>query len=129
MPFGPRNTVDDYKLMTTRGRRMINGCLSRERRAGLTAAGRKAVGKLRRLTLLAVPVMFGVAAFSAVIDASDQFIYVSGERSTPTATASANVIHTLKVAPDGTLSEPFSPTVLPISGVARAQGVAVYSAH
>jgi hypothetical protein len=44
---------------------MINGCLSRERRAGLTAAGRKAVGKLRRLTLLAVPVMFGVAAWPA----------------------------------------------------------------
>ena len=69
------------------------------------------------------------SAFSAVIDASDQFIYVSGERSASTATASANVIHTLKVASDGTLSEPFSPTVLPISGVARAQGVAVYSAH
>ena len=69
------------------------------------------------------------ASFSAVIDGSDQFIYVSGEQSTPTATASANVIHTLKVASDGTLSEPFPPTVLPISGVARAQGVAVYSAH
>jgi len=68
-------------------------------------------------------------AFSAVIDDSDQFIYVSGEQSTPTATASANAIHTLKVASDGTLSEPFPPTVLPISGVARAQGVAVYSAH
>jgi 6-phosphogluconolactonase (cycloisomerase 2 family) len=67
--------------------------------------------------------------FSAVIDDSDQFIYVSGEQSSTTATASANVIHTLKVASDGTLSEPFPPTVLPISGVARAQGVAVYSAH
>jgi 6-phosphogluconolactonase (cycloisomerase 2 family) len=67
--------------------------------------------------------------FSAVIDDSDQFVYVSGERSSPTATASANVIHTLKVASDGTLSEPFPPTVLPISGVARAQGVAVYSPH
>jgi 6-phosphogluconolactonase (cycloisomerase 2 family) len=67
--------------------------------------------------------------FSAVIDDSDQFIYVSGEQSSPTATASANVIHTLKVASDGTLSEPFPPTVLPISGLARAQGVAVSSAH
>jgi 6-phosphogluconolactonase (cycloisomerase 2 family) len=66
-------------------------------------------------------------AFSAVIDDSDQFIYVSGEQSTATATASANAIHTLKVAADGTLSEPFPPTVLPISGLTRAQGVAVFS--
>jgi 6-phosphogluconolactonase (cycloisomerase 2 family) len=67
--------------------------------------------------------------FSAVIDDSDQFIYVSSEQSTATADASANAIYTLKVASDGTLSEPFSPTVLPIDGVARAQGVAVFSAH
>jgi 6-phosphogluconolactonase (cycloisomerase 2 family) len=67
--------------------------------------------------------------FSAVIDDSDQFIYVSGEQSGATATASANAIHTLKVASNGTLSEPFPPTVLPIGGVVRAQGVAVYSAH
>jgi len=67
--------------------------------------------------------------FSAVIDKADEFIYVSGEQSTPTSTASANVIHTLKVAPDGTLTEPYAPTVLPISGLARAQGVAVYSLH
>jgi len=67
--------------------------------------------------------------FSDVIDDSDRFIYVSGEQSTATATASANAIHTLKVASDGTLSEPFPPTVLPISGVARAQGVAVFSAR
>jgi 6-phosphogluconolactonase (cycloisomerase 2 family) len=65
--------------------------------------------------------------FSAVIDDSDEFIYVSGEQSTATANASANVIHALKVAKDGTLSEPFPPTVLPISGLARAQGVAVFS--
>ena len=65
--------------------------------------------------------------FSAVIDDSDQFIYVSGEQSSATANASANAIHTLKVAKDGTLSEPFPPTVLPISGLARAQGVAVFS--
>jgi hypothetical protein len=67
--------------------------------------------------------------FSAVIDDSDQFIYVSGEQSSPTANASANAIHTLKVAADGTLSEPLPPTVLPISGLARAQGVAVFSAQ
>ncbi|HEX4596231.1 MAG TPA: beta-propeller fold lactonase family protein, partial [Burkholderiaceae bacterium] len=65
--------------------------------------------------------------FSAVIDDSDQFIYVSSEQSSATASASANAIHTLKVAADGTLSEPFAPTVLPISGLTRAQGVAVFS--
>jgi 6-phosphogluconolactonase (cycloisomerase 2 family) len=65
--------------------------------------------------------------FSAVIDDSDQFIYVSGEQSSATSSASANAIHTLKVAADGTLSEPFAPTVLPISGLTRAQGVAVFS--
>ncbi|HEX4597361.1 MAG TPA: hypothetical protein VH278_06210 [Burkholderiaceae bacterium] len=53
--------------------------------------------------------------------------YVSGEQSSAAASASANAIHTLKVAADGTLSEPFPPTVLPISGLSRAQGVAVFS--
>jgi 6-phosphogluconolactonase (cycloisomerase 2 family) len=67
--------------------------------------------------------------FSAVIDDSDQFIYVSGEQSSATAGASANAIHTLKVASNGTLSEPFAPTILPISGLARAQGVAVFSSE
>jgi DNA-binding beta-propeller fold protein YncE len=65
--------------------------------------------------------------FSAVIDDSDRFIYVSSEVGSASATPSANAIHTLKVSADGTLTEPFAPTVLPISGVARAQGVAVFS--
>jgi 6-phosphogluconolactonase (cycloisomerase 2 family) len=65
--------------------------------------------------------------FSAVIDDSDRFIYVSSEVGSASATPSANAIHTLKVSADGTLTEPFGPTVLPINGVARAQGVAVFS--
>ena len=66
--------------------------------------------------------------FSAVIDDSDRFIYVSSELGSASATPAANAIHALKVNADGTLTEPFAPTVLPISGVARAQGVAVFSA-
>lgn len=68
------------------------------------------------------------ASFSTVIDQSDEFIYVSSEQSGPTATPAANAFHTLKVAPDGTLTEPFSPTVLPISGTVpvRAQGITVF---
>ena len=65
--------------------------------------------------------------FSTVIDSSDVFIYVSSERASATAAAAANAIHTLKVNADGTLSEPFAPTVLPISGLTRSQGIAVFS--
>jgi 6-phosphogluconolactonase (cycloisomerase 2 family) len=68
------------------------------------------------------------APFSTVIDQSDEFIYVSGEQSGLTATPAANAFHALKVAPDGTLTEPFSPTVLPIGGTVpvRAQGITVF---
>ena len=68
------------------------------------------------------------AVFSTVIDQSDNWLFVSSERSTTTATAAANAFHTLKVAADGTLTEPFSPTVLPISGATtvRAQGITVF---
>ena len=65
--------------------------------------------------------------FSTVIDDSDRFVYVSSELSSASSTAAANAIHTLKVGSDGTLSEPFPPTVLPLNGVTRAQGVAVFS--
>jgi 6-phosphogluconolactonase (cycloisomerase 2 family) len=68
------------------------------------------------------------AAFSTVIDQSDEWLYVSSEQSSSTATPAANAFHTLKVAPDGTLTEPFSPTVLPIDGTVpvRAQGITVF---
>jgi len=68
------------------------------------------------------------AVFSTVIDQSDEFIYVSSEQSSASATPAANAFHTLKVAHDGTLTEPFSPTVLPIGGTVpvRAQGISVF---
>jgi hypothetical protein len=65
-----------------------------------------------------------------VIDGSDQFIYVSSEQDTATAAPAANAFHTLQVNPDGTLTEPSLPTVLPIVGTApvRAQGITVVGA-
>ena len=68
------------------------------------------------------------AVFSTVIDQSDQWIYVSSELSGTTSTPAANAFHTLKVNSDGTLTEPFSPAVLPIGGTVpvRAQGITVF---
>jgi 6-phosphogluconolactonase (cycloisomerase 2 family) len=68
------------------------------------------------------------APFSTVIDQSDEFIYVSSEQSGSSSTPAANAFHTLKVNPDGTLTEPFSPTVLSIGGnvPVRAQGITVF---
>ena len=69
--------------------------------------------------------------FSTVIDSSDQFIYVSSEQDTATATPAANAFHTLSVNSDGTLTEPFPPTVLPIVGTVpvRTQGITVAGAN
>jgi 6-phosphogluconolactonase (cycloisomerase 2 family) len=69
--------------------------------------------------------------FSTVIDSSDQFIYVSSEQDTATATPAANAFHTLSVNSDGTLTEPSPPTVLPIAGTVpvRAQGITVVGAN
>jgi hypothetical protein len=71
------------------------------------------------------------AAFSTVIDSSDRWIYVSGEQSSASATTAANAFHALQVNPDGTLTEPFAPTVLPIGGnvPVRAQGITVVGAN
>lgn len=67
------------------------------------------------------------ALFSTVIDDSDQWIYVSNEPASASSTPAANAFHSLKVGSDGTLTEPFPPTVLPIGGTVpvRAQGIAV----
>ncbi len=68
------------------------------------------------------------APFSTVIDQSDHFLYVVSEQSSADSTAAGNAFHTLKVNPDGTLTQPFSPTVLPIGGSVpvRAQGISVF---
>src|SRR6201993_477133 len=69
--------------------------------------------------------------FSTVINESDRWLYVSSEQDSATATTAANAFHTLKVDADGTLTEPFPPTVLPIGGSVpvQAQGITVVGAH
>jgi 6-phosphogluconolactonase (cycloisomerase 2 family) len=71
------------------------------------------------------------APFSTVIDDSDEWIYVSSEQSGPSATTAGNAFHALKVNTDGTLTESFAPTVLPIGGTVpvRAQGITVLGAR
>jgi 6-phosphogluconolactonase (cycloisomerase 2 family) len=68
------------------------------------------------------------AVFSTVIDHSDDWIYVSSEQGSASATPAGNAFHTLKVAADGTLTEPFPPTVLPVTATkpVRAQGITVF---
>jgi hypothetical protein len=68
------------------------------------------------------------AVFSTVIDHTDTWIYVSSEQGSATAAPSGNAFHALKVASDGTLTEPFPPTVLPATGTGpvRTQGITVF---
>ena len=68
------------------------------------------------------------APFSTVIDESDRWLYVSSEQASAAATPSANAFHALKIAADGTLSEPFAPTTLPVSSTppVRVQGITVF---
>lgn len=67
------------------------------------------------------------AAFSTVIDHNDAWIYVSSEQGSTSATPAGNSFHTLRVAADGTLTEPFAPTVLPAGTTpVRAQGITVF---
>jgi len=70
----------------------------------------------------------GGAPFSTVIDRSDKWLYVSSEQSSSTAPVSANAFHTLQVGPNGMLSEPFAPTVLPVISTlpVRVQGITVF---
>jgi hypothetical protein len=70
----------------------------------------------------------GGAVFSTVIDHSDEWLYVSAEQSSSSASVSANAFHALRIAPDGTLSEPFQPTVLPVTSTppVRVQGITVF---
>jgi Lactonase, 7-bladed beta-propeller len=66
--------------------------------------------------------------FSTVIDHSDNWLYVSSEQDTATASVSANAFHTLKVGAGGMLSEPFPPTVSPVTAKppVRVQGITVF---
>ena len=71
------------------------------------------------------------AVFSTVIDDTDQWLYVSSEQSSSNASPAGNAFHSLKVGSDGTLTEPFPPTALPITDTVpvRAQGITVLGAN
>jgi 6-phosphogluconolactonase (cycloisomerase 2 family) len=70
----------------------------------------------------------GGAVFSTVIDRSDNWLYVSSEQSSASASVAANAFHTLKIGDDGMLSEPFAPTALPVTSTpaVRVQGITVF---
>ena len=70
----------------------------------------------------------GGAVFSTVIDRSDKWLYVSSEQASAGASVTANAFHTLKIDGNGMLSEPFAPTVLPVTLTppVRVQGITVF---
>ncbi|MEO5987307.1 MAG: FlgD immunoglobulin-like domain containing protein [Candidatus Eisenbacteria bacterium] len=65
--------------------------------------------------------------FQEALDPSARFLYVVSQRTTIDPTdLTGNVLHTLLVAPDGTITEaPFSPLALPVPYFARPQGIVV----
>jgi 6-phosphogluconolactonase (cycloisomerase 2 family) len=69
------------------------------------------------------------AAFQLALDPSGRSLYVIGQSTSPTLSfPEGNQLHELKVAPDGTLSEPAGPILFPTAQVpanARPQGLAV----
>jgi DNA-binding beta-propeller fold protein YncE len=69
------------------------------------------------------------AAFQLALDPSGRSLYVIGQSTSPTLSfPQGNQLHTLKVAHDGTLSEPAGPILFPTSAVpanARPQGLAI----
>jgi 6-phosphogluconolactonase (cycloisomerase 2 family) len=63
--------------------------------------------------------------FQFALDSKDKFLHVITQGTSPSSPASANALHVLSVAADGTLTEvPSSPTVLPVPRMVRPQGVA-----
>ena len=70
------------------------------------------------------------AAFQEALSPDGKRLYVIGQRVTTNVadtTSPGNLIHTLVVAADGSVSEPSAPTPLSLTVAARAQGVAVYA--
>ena len=67
--------------------------------------------------------------FQVAVDPSGRFVYAISQNTSANGTfQEGNQLHTLAVAPDGTLSEPNGPTVLPpgaVPGTAHPQGIAV----
>jgi hypothetical protein len=65
--------------------------------------------------------------FQITLDPAEEFFYAVTQRAAATKPASANALHVLKIAADGTLSEvPSSPTLLPVPASSRPQGVLAF---
>ena len=69
------------------------------------------------------------SVFQVAVDPSGRFVYAVSQNTSADGTfQEGNQLHILSVAPDGTLSEPSGPTVLPagaVPGTAHPQGIAV----
>ena len=74
-----------------------------------------------------LPNLFSSGPFQFALDVNDQFLYVTTHRVTtdPTVTA-GNAIHIIKVAADGTMTEPFPTLALPIPINARPGGIVAF---
>jgi 6-phosphogluconolactonase (cycloisomerase 2 family) len=63
--------------------------------------------------------------FQFALDSTGRFLHVITQQSAATQDVTANALHVLSVAVDGTLTEvPSSPTLLPVPNLTRPQGVA-----
>jgi hypothetical protein len=63
--------------------------------------------------------------FQFALDSTGRFLHVVTQQSSATQDVTANALHVLRVAADGTLTEvPSSPTLLPVPNLTRPQGVA-----
>ena len=67
--------------------------------------------------------------FQVAVDPSGRFVYAISQNTSPNGTfQEGNQLHILAVAPDGMLSEPHGPVILPadtVPGTAHPQGIAV----
>ena len=61
--------------------------------------------------------------FSLNFSPDGSTLFVASQNTDTTFAANNNWLHVLKVAPDGTLSEPGNPLQLPVPNDARPQGV------
>jgi 6-phosphogluconolactonase (cycloisomerase 2 family) len=67
------------------------------------------------------------SVFQITLDPADAWFFAVSQRSSADQPGTANALHVLKVAPDGTLTEsPTSPTLLPVPASSRPQGVLAF---
>ena len=65
--------------------------------------------------------------YQIALDPAEEFFYAVTQRNSAMLPASANALHVLKIAADGTLAEvPSSPTILPVPASSRPQGVLAF---